>query len=77
MEPLCGGLAVTLSLAPEKLFERCYALRVRGFAQNYRDADLDMHFSLAQDLTPLPEFLRVMSEVGLAGLVARLTSGAF
>ena len=34
-------------LLKERLFERVYALRVRGFAQNYRGAESDMHFSLA------------------------------
>lgn len=57
------------------LFERAYALRVRAFARNYKNAELDMHFSLSQDLTPLAEFLRVLSEDGLHGLVSRLERG--
>lgn len=41
----------------DQLFDRVYAVRVRAFARNYRNAELDMHFSLAQDLTPLKVFL--------------------
>jgi hypothetical protein len=48
---------------------------VRAFARNYRNAELDMHFSLREDLTPLPEFLRVLRDDGLHGLVARLERG--
>lgn len=62
-------------LLTEKLFERAYALRVRAFARNYRNAELDMHFSLAEDLTPLREFLRVLRDDGLHGLVLRLERG--
>ena len=39
------------NLLCENLFLRAYALRVPRFAQNYRSAELDMHFSLANDLT--------------------------
>lgn len=62
-------------LLTERLFERAYALRVRGFARNYKNAELDMHFSLSQDLTPLAEFLRVLRDDGLHGLVLRLERG--
>ena len=54
-----------------------YALRVRGFARNYRNAELDMHFSLTGDLTPLSEFLRVLKNDGVQGLVGRLERGTF
>lgn len=63
------------SLLRETLFERAYALRVRAFARNYKNAELDMHFSLRNDLTPLSEFLRVLRDDGLHGLVARLERG--
>lgn len=62
-------------LLTEKLFERAYALRVRAFARNYKNAELDMHFSLSKDLTPLAEFLRVIRDDGLHGLVSRLERG--
>ena len=63
------------NLLREKLFERAYALRVPRFAQNYRGAELDMHFSLSSDLTPLTEFLEVLREYGMPGLVSRLERG--
>ncbi len=62
------------SLLREHLFERVYALRVRGFAQQFRGAELDMHFSLSKDLTPLREFFRVLRDEGqtkVAGLLER------
>lgn len=62
-------------LLRELLFARAYALRVRGFARNYGGAELDMHFSLSRDLTPLAEFLQVLRDHGLPGLVARLERG--
>jgi hypothetical protein len=63
------------NLLREKLFERAFALRVPRFAQNYRGAELDMHFSLSADLTPLTEFLEVLREYGMPGLVSRLERG--
>lgn len=62
-------------LLREKLFERVYAVRVRAFARNYRNAELDMHFSLAQDLTPLKVFLTSARERGLHGLAVDLERG--
>lgn len=62
-------------LLREKLFERAYALRVRGFAQNYRGAELDMHFSVSTDLHPLPDLFDTLREHGMPGLVSRLERG--
>lgn len=62
-------------LLREKLFDRVYAVRVRAFARNYRNAELDMHFSLVQDLTPLDEFLRSAKDRGLHGLAVDLERG--
>lgn len=59
----------------DNLFQRAYALRVRAFARNYPGAELDMHFSLSQDLCPLPEFLAVLRDSGMPGLVTRLERG--
>lgn len=63
------------TLLREKLFERVFAVRVRGFARNYRNAELDMHFSLSQDLTPLPRFLDEAKSRGLHGLAVDLERG--
>lgn len=62
-------------LLRDKLFNRVYAVRVRAFARNYRNAELDMHFSLAQDLTPLKVFLANARERGLHGLAVDLERG--
>jgi hypothetical protein len=62
-------------LLREKLFDRVYAVRVRAFARNYRNAELDMHFSLAKDLTPLKAFLQSARERGLHGLAVDLERG--
>ena len=64
-------------LLREKLFDRAYALRVRGFAMNYRGAELDMHFSISQDLHPLEELLRILREGGLPHLIGHLERGTF
>lgn len=58
------------------LFDRAYALRVRGFARNYGGAELDMHFSVSGDLTPLDEMLSLLRERGLTALVTALERGS-
>jgi hypothetical protein len=57
------------------LFARVYALRVRGFAMNYRGAEVDMHFSVSRDLQPLSELLQILRDHGLPGLSVRLERG--
>lgn len=60
-----------------KLFDRVFALKVRGFARVFRGAELDMHFSLREDLTPLAEFLRTLREEGPTKVSAMLTGGDY
>jgi hypothetical protein len=62
-------------LVHKLLFERVFAVRVRGFAQNYRNAELDMHFSLTQDMTTLHDFLSVYTKGGLHALTSQLARG--
>lgn len=57
------------------LFDRVYAVRVRAFARNYRNAELDMHFSLSKDLTPLERFLGSLASRGLHGISVDLERG--
>jgi hypothetical protein len=61
----------------KKMFiERVYALRVRNFARVFRGAEVDMHFSLKNDLTSLKELFRVLREEGpvkTGGLLERGT----
>ena len=62
-------------LLREKLFDRVYALRIRGFAQQFRAAELDMHFSLSSDLTPLKAFFATLREQGLTKVATQLERG--
>lgn len=59
----------------DRLFERVYAVRVRGFASNYRRAEVDMHFSISNDLISLSEMLEILRDHGLQGLTARIERG--
>ncbi|MGH9254213.1 MAG: hypothetical protein ACRD3C_06540 [Vicinamibacterales bacterium] len=62
-------------LLREKLFERVYAVRVRGFTRSYRNAEVDMHLSLSRDMTPLPDLLKKIAEVGLHGVTGMFERG--
>jgi hypothetical protein len=63
-------------LLREKLYDRVFALRVRGFAQHFRRAELDMHFSLSEDLTPLDRFLNTLKIEGQTKVASMLERGA-
>lgn len=65
------------SLLRRLLFDRVYALRIRGFAQAFKGAELDMHFSLSGDLTPLRRFLAVLREEGAHKITTLLERGDF
>ena len=62
-------------LLHELLFERVYAVRVRGFASSYRRAEVDMHFSIRNDLTALGAMLQLLRDHGLQGLTTRIERG--
>lgn len=64
-------------LLRDLLFDRVFALRLRNFARVFRGAELDMHFSLSEDLTPLREFLRVLREHGTHKITTLLERGEF
>jgi hypothetical protein len=59
------------------LIERVYALRVRNFAQQFRGAELDMHFSLKKDLVTLKDFLHTLREEGQTKMASLLERGTF
>lgn len=63
------------NLLKAKLFERVFAVRIPRFTRNYRNAELDMHFSVSEDLTPLPAFLKNLKDRGLHGLTLDLERG--
>ena len=62
-------------LLHDLLFQRVYAVRVRGFASNYGRAEVDMHFSISNDLTSLDEMLELLRDHGLQGLTTRFERG--
>ena len=62
-------------LLHELLFDRVYAVRVRGFASNYSRAEVDMHFSISRDLTALEDMLVLLRDHGLQGLTTRIERG--
>ncbi len=64
-------------LLRERLFERVYALRLRGFARAFRGAELDMHFSLSGDLIPLPQFLTTLREGGQQKVTTLMERGEY
>jgi hypothetical protein len=64
-------------LLRELLFDRVFALRVRGFAQQFRAAELDMHFSLSRDLIPLKRFLATLREEGATKVATLLERGEY
>ncbi|HXF52713.1 MAG TPA: hypothetical protein VNK52_01195 [Hyphomicrobiaceae bacterium] len=63
------------ALLRDKLFERVYAVRVPGFARLFGKAELDMHFSLKNDLHELHDFLRELREGGLQRASSMLERG--
>ena len=65
------------NLLQSLLVERVYALRVRNFAQQFRGAELDMHFSLKKDLVTLKDFLHTLKEEGQTKMASLLERGTF
>ena len=63
------------ALLREKLFERVHALRLRGFNQLFRGAEINMHLSLSDEMIAYPDFLRILSERGALEMALRLERG--
>lgn len=63
------------NLLRKLLFERVFAVRVKSFTSAFRNAEVDMHFSLKSDLLPLPKFFDMLKEEGVPMMTAKLTSG--
>lgn len=59
----------------EKLFERVFALRQRAFTSAFRDPEIDMHFSLTQEMMPIREFLALVAAESPQRLTVLLDRG--
>lgn len=64
-------------LLHEKLFERVFAMTVRNFTRMFPGAELDMHYSLSQDLTPLRTFLSTLKGGGSHKITTLLERGEY
>jgi len=64
-------------LLRELLFERVYALRTRNFSRQFKGAELDMHYSLSRDLTPLTTYLDMLGEAGYPRVTTLLERGDY
>ena len=64
-------------LLREKLFERVHALSLKGFTHKFRNAEVDMHFSLSQELTPVRTFLQLLIEESPQRFAVRLYTGDY
>ncbi|MBI4345862.1 MAG: hypothetical protein HY553_03340 [Elusimicrobia bacterium] len=61
----------------ERLFERVHALSLKGFTRKFRNAEVDMHFSLFQDLTPVRMFLELLVKESPQKFAVRLYIGDY
>lgn len=71
------GAKKAAHLLREQLFERVFALRTRNFSRQFRGAELDMHFSLARDLTPLSTYLDMLRDAGYPRVTTLLERGDY
>ena len=64
-------------LLREMLFERVHALSLKGFTRKFRNAEVDMHFSLTQELTPARTFLELLVQESPQRFAVRLYIGDY
>jgi hypothetical protein len=62
-------------LLQQHLFERVHALRLRSFGRLFRDAEINMHLSLSNEMVPFAELLGILKGTGVQGLAVRLERG--
>lgn len=65
------------NLLREKLFERVHALSLKGFTRKFRNAEVDMHFSLSKELTPARNFLQLLIKDSPQKFAVRLYTGDY
>jgi hypothetical protein len=71
------GARKAYNLLRKMLFERVFALRTRNFSRQFRGAELDMHFSLSADLTPLNTYLDTLRVSGYPRATTLLERGDY
>ena len=64
-------------LLREKLFEGVHALTVKSFTRTFRNAEVDMHFSLSAELTPVRAFLKALLSDSPQKFAVRLYRGDY
>ena len=69
--------AKATKLLHDKLFERVHALSLKGFTRKFRNAEVDMHFSLSQELTPVRTFLELLIRESPQKFAVRLYTGDY
>lgn len=62
-------------LLRDLLFERVHALRLRGFNQLFRGAEINMHLSLSREMIGYADFLRILAQRGALETALRLDRG--
>lgn len=64
-------------LLRENLFDRVHALSLKGFTRKFRNAEVDMHFSLSNELTAVRTFLQLLVEESPQRFAVRLYTGDY
>jgi len=64
-------------LLKDKLFERVHALTLKSFTRRFRNAEVDMHFSLSQELTPVRTFLELLIQESPQKFAVKLYIGDY
>lgn len=62
-------------LLRDLLFERVHALRLRGFNQLFRGAEINMHLSLSREMIGYADFLQMLASRGALDTAVRLDRG--
>ena len=62
-------------LLRDLLFERVHALRLRGFNQLFRGAEINMHLSLSREMIGYADFLQMLALRGALDTAVRLDRG--
>lgn len=60
-----------------KLFDRVHALSLKSFTRKFRNAEVDMHLSLSQELTPVRTFLELLVRESAQKFAVQLYTGDY